>query len=147
MNRRCRTAVAILALSAGTAFVRAEGSGDPEARQAWIDARVKKMTDELALTPAQQTAVRAALQAQQDKLEALRLEEDQKRRALLDESDQAVGGALSPEQKEKYAKMKENMNQKDAEGPEAGDHPRGAGGRRGGRGGMGGGMGSGGWGH
>src|SRR5690348_9688814 len=75
--KNIRIAAAALAFAAGAAFVRAEG-GETDVKQAWMDARVKKMTDELVLTPEQQTKVRTALQSQQEKMDALRKETDQK---------------------------------------------------------------------
>jgi len=75
-------------------------------------ARMDTMAERLKLSPDQRKTVGAALKERMDRMNVLQGEFTSKRKAVFDASDKKIDGALNPDQKAEFAKMKGEMEKR-----------------------------------
>jgi len=110
--KKCFLFAAFLLVAAQVSIpLRAEetaGPSSPEMKQKAekrIEKRMEALTKNLGLSADQQTAVKAALEAQRDKMADVRKETGEKKKAIRADTDKQITSVLNDQQKAKYEKM------------------------------------------
>lgn len=115
--------LATIALSLVVPLVASAQSGPPALTQALSglpspDEVVNRLTDKLALTPQQSTAIAPIIADRQQKLKALAADTGssprQSRglmRSILEQSDQQINAILNPDQRQQYAALEKQMRE------------------------------------
>jgi len=86
-----------------------------------VEQRMTRMTEELKLTDEQQPKVKAVLEASSKEMQGLRdLSREERRpkmQAIMDEEGKKLKDILTPDQYEKWQKMRDQMRKKGGGGP------------------------------
>jgi Spy/CpxP family protein refolding chaperone len=89
---------------------------DPAARERERQRIVARMTDELALTPAQATRVTALFLARETQLDSVRLRVRPQLDSLRDAMRASMDSVLTAEQRAKFAELRKRMEQRSRRG-------------------------------
>ena len=109
-----RLVLAVMLLSGAWCIVQANDRGPDHRKNIEVrsERQLERMTKNLKLTPDQQSKVKAALDERNEKMKEIHKECGEKMKAVHEETDSKISAVLTPDQKTKFDRMREEMKKR-----------------------------------